>query len=233
MSLCVAEYPYFRFKSPDDSALCPQEVSSLGVSDKPSSESTLEIVRTTPKNVENEKVERERNGDEVLVGYYLKKIEGDISNPDKSAVLFISNKETFDSFSEKYGDGDKVNWDLVKEDWGGVEMRSSYLEGWVPFRAVIWNGEAISEIDVCGQDDEDAVFVIYGLSYCPYTIDVLDTLKALDIKHKSFMVKESEKEKYKNLHGLQTFPQVFLIGKDGKRHLIGGSTEFHDLLSKI
>jgi len=236
MSLCVGEYPYFAFRKRDE-ALKPKLSKSqkLGIGYKPSG-AVVWLTRSTPKNKEewtNKPIQENR----VLVGYHLKNLieygKGDASS---DAVLFINNKREFELFSKMYGvdEQNKIDWDKVRKQWGGLELRASYLPEWQPYRAAVWNSSALEDIELCPKSlKERAIFITYGLPYCPYSVDVLTTLKQLKIPHKNYYVKEHEKEYYKELHGWETFPHVFLVGKDDKMHLVGGSDDFHALLRSM
>lgn len=71
------------------------------------------------------------------------------------------------------------------------------------------------------------MIVIYVLPGCPYCENSLKLLKNNNIKHKSIVVKtEEDKEKYKKLNKMNTFPQIF-INIDGDNFFkIGGNDDF-------
>jgi glutaredoxin len=60
------------------------------------------------------------------------------------------------------------------------------------------------------------MITIYILETCPYCNNALDLLTKLKIKHKKIVVPntEEEKNKYKKLHKMNTFPQIFVDKKN-------------------
>lgn len=72
---------------------------------------------------------------------------------------------------------------------------------------------------------------IYSLVGCPYSMKACETLKLY--KPKIITVTHDEKEKYKKMNEMSTFPQIFLVIDDKHRIKIGGYNETINLLTKI
>ncbi len=74
---------------------------------------------------------------------------------------------------------------------------------------------------------------IYSLVGCPFSMKAVETLKLY--KPKIITVTQDEKQKYKKLNDMTTFPQIFLVEKDNEnsRIKIGGYSETIELLTKI
>jgi len=70
------------------------------------------------------------------------------------------------------------------------------------------------------------LFVIEGCFYCHRAIDLAKKHK---LTYKLHSVAPEEKEKYKKLHGMSTFPQILY----GTKHLIGGSSDFENLINSL
>ena len=66
------------------------------------------------------------------------------------------------------------------------------------------------------------------LDGCPYSIKAQNKLNDLKIKHKSSLIKQHEKDKYKT-HEISTFPQIYLK-KDNKSLLLGGYSDLEHIL---
>ena len=73
---------------------------------------------------------------------------------------------------------------------------------------------------------------IYSLIGCPYSIkseSLLDPYKPQIIK-----VEQNEKNKYKKMNNMDTFPQIFLVNEEsGVRIKIGGLDNTVELLNNI
>lgn len=233
---CLSRFPYFSF---EDSAKESKSISqnkkaylkdTLGVGSKPIGDSVKWVIRSTPKN-RGETTNKPLDPTKNLYGYHLKNVSEDMNQPLIDAVLFISTKKMYDAFKKKYGN----NWDEIKTKWGGVEMKAEYAKGWEPYRAAVWNPMAFEEVEKCNEYEAEKkkpapVFVVYTLPTCPYSIDLIKTLETIGIPHINHVVKESEKEMYREQHNWPTFPHVFLVGKDGGLHFLGGCDDFHAFL---
>jgi len=73
--------------------------------------------------------------------------------------------------------------------------------------------------------------VIYSLVGCPWSLKSEDVLK----KYNPNVIKvdQSEKDKFKKMNNMPTFPQIFLIDDSNKPIKIGGYQETMKLLSDI
>lgn len=69
------------------------------------------------------------------------------------------------------------------------------------------------------------MFRINSIANCPYCQKAKDLLKEQELDFKEIKVKPEEKQKYKDIVGLNTFPQVYF-----NDFLIGGYTELVNLL---
>ena len=60
------------------------------------------------------------------------------------------------------------------------------------------------------------MIILYVLEHCPYCNEALDLLKKNKIKHKKIIVENDEiiKNKYKKLHKMNSFPQIFIKKSD-------------------
>ena len=74
------------------------------------------------------------------------------------------------------------------------------------------------------------ILQIYSLIGCPYSLKSEETLKLY--KPKIFKVEQNEKDKYKKMNNMNTFPQIFLVDNDIKIK-IGGYDNMMDLLERI
>jgi glutaredoxin len=72
--------------------------------------------------------------------------------------------------------------------------------------------------------------VLYVLKGCPYCNNALILLKENNIKHKAIVVEEKDKEKYKKLNKMDTFPQIFINVNGDNYFKIGG---FNDLVETM
>lgn len=71
---------------------------------------------------------------------------------------------------------------------------------------------------------------IYSLMGCPYSLKSEETLKLY--KPKIMKVSKNEKDKYKKMNNMSTFPQIFLVDNDSNIK-IGGYNDMIELLAKI
>jgi glutaredoxin len=72
--------------------------------------------------------------------------------------------------------------------------------------------------------------VLYVLKGCPYCNNALILLKENNIKHKAIVVEDKDKEKYKKLNKMDTFPQIFINVNANNYFKIGG---FNDLVETM
>lgn len=72
---------------------------------------------------------------------------------------------------------------------------------------------------------------IYSLVGCPYSMRSETLLKPYN--HKIIKVQQSEKQKYKDMNQMPTFPQIFLVDDLNNRIKIGGLEDTVSLLDKI
>jgi len=74
---------------------------------------------------------------------------------------------------------------------------------------------------------------IYSLNGCPWSKKAVETLKLC--KPEVINVSQEEKDKYKNMNKMNTFPQIFLVDENdiNKKILIGGYNDLMVLLTKI
>ena len=72
---------------------------------------------------------------------------------------------------------------------------------------------------------------MYSIEGCIYCVNAKKLLKELNIPYKIITIhSQKEKEKYKVLHGLNTFPQIFFENSRGKMIKIGGHDELVDII---
>lgn len=72
---------------------------------------------------------------------------------------------------------------------------------------------------------------IYSLVGCPYSEASEDLVKKIKVPHNIIKVKtQIEKDKYKKLHNMQTFPQIFFKNSRGNMVKIGGYQEFKNVV---
>ena len=70
------------------------------------------------------------------------------------------------------------------------------------------------------------MFTLYVKPGCPYCAAAIHTVKSKNVKYKIIELKtESRREKIKEKHKFNTFPQVFY-----KKNLIGGNTELQSIV---
>ena len=50
---------------------------------------------------------------------------------------------------------------------------------------------------------------IYALENCPYSIDAVKLAKDKGIKYKEYWINRETKDKYKIIHNINSFPQIF------------------------
>jgi glutaredoxin len=78
---------------------------------------------------------------------------------------------------------------------------------------------------------------IYSLHNCPYSLASEKLAKKIKIPHEIIKVyTDSDKNKYKKIHGMKTFPQILFQNNNGELKIIGGHNEFLtliDLCNKI
>lgn len=77
------------------------------------------------------------------------------------------------------------------------------------------------------------MFILYVLDTCVYCKDAINMIKLHNFKHKIYYVKPEDKDKYKKVHKMQTFPQIFYETKKGEIIKIGGNKELKELFEKI
>ena len=71
---------------------------------------------------------------------------------------------------------------------------------------------------------------LYCLKNCHYCDNSIYLCKIYKIPNKIIFIDNSNKNKYKKKHKMNTFPQIFLKTKQNK-YLIGGNDEFEYLIS--
>lgn len=71
---------------------------------------------------------------------------------------------------------------------------------------------------------------MYGLKHCPFCIKAQQMLEMHNTPHKTVWVADNEKEKYKKLNKMSTFPQLFYKPlRSKKRVKLGGSDDLEKL----
>ena len=75
--------------------------------------------------------------------------------------------------------------------------------------------------------------VLYVLKGCPYCNNALMLLKENNIKHKSIVVEDKDKEKYKKLNKMNTFPQIFINVNGDNYFKIGGNDDFVETMEIV
>lgn len=73
------------------------------------------------------------------------------------------------------------------------------------------------------------MLVLYVLNGCPYCNSALQEVKQHGIPHRKVVVPPHDKQRYKTMNGMNTFPQIF-VEKNGSRKLLGGYT---DLMQRL
>jgi glutaredoxin len=75
---------------------------------------------------------------------------------------------------------------------------------------------------------------IYSLVGCPFSEASENLVIQLKIPNKIIKVRtEIEKNKYKKLHNMQTFPQIFFENSKGNIIKIGGYQEFKSIIEEL
>jgi glutaredoxin len=72
---------------------------------------------------------------------------------------------------------------------------------------------------------------IYSLFGCPFSEAAEDLVIQTRVPHKIIKITtQKEKDKYKKLHEMETFPQIFFKNSRGKLVKIGGYEEFRSIV---
>ena len=75
--------------------------------------------------------------------------------------------------------------------------------------------------------------VLYVLKGCPYCNNALMLLKENNIKYKAILVEDKDKEKYKKINKMNTFPQIF-INVDGNNYFkLGGNDDLVETMQIV
>lgn len=77
------------------------------------------------------------------------------------------------------------------------------------------------------------MFVLYTLSYCPYCHQALELLNERGLPYKYYDVTNEDKERIKDAHQMNTFPQIFYVTNKNKYYRIGGYTELKNLVNSL
>jgi len=75
--------------------------------------------------------------------------------------------------------------------------------------------------------------VLYVLKGCPYCNNELMLLKENNIKHKAIVVEDKDKEKYKKLNKMNTFPQIFINVNGDNYFKIGGNDDLVETMEIV
>ena len=75
--------------------------------------------------------------------------------------------------------------------------------------------------------------VLYVLKGCPYCNNALMLLKENNIKHKAIVVEDKDKEKYKKLNKMNTFPQIFINVNSDNYFKIGGNDDLVETMEIV
>ena len=72
---------------------------------------------------------------------------------------------------------------------------------------------------------------VYSLFGCPFSEAAEDLVKDTKVPHKIVKVNtQKDKDKYKRLHQMQTFPQIYFKNSRGRMVKIGGYEEFRSIV---
>lgn len=76
------------------------------------------------------------------------------------------------------------------------------------------------------------MFAIYALQYCPYSERAVRIAQQLKLKAKVMWITQEEKQKYKKLNNMNTFPQIFYYATQNTKTptKIGGCDDFERLI---
>jgi len=75
--------------------------------------------------------------------------------------------------------------------------------------------------------------VLYVLKGCPYCNNALMLLKENNIKHKAIVVEDKDKEKYKKINKMNTFPQIFINIDSNNYFKIGGNDDLVETMEIV
>jgi len=75
--------------------------------------------------------------------------------------------------------------------------------------------------------------VLYVLKGCPYCNNALILLKENNIKHKAIVVEDKDKEKYKKINKMNTFPQIFININGNNYFKIGGNDDLVETMEIV
>lgn len=74
------------------------------------------------------------------------------------------------------------------------------------------------------------MIILYVLDGCPYCNNSLRVLKENKIKHKAIVVAPKDKEKYKKINKMNTFPQIFINADKDTYLKIGGNDDLEETI---
>ena len=77
------------------------------------------------------------------------------------------------------------------------------------------------------------MIVLYVLNGCPYCNNSLKVLKENKIKHKAIVVAPQDKEKYKKINKMNTFPQIFIEADKDTYLKIGGNDDLVETIDIV
>mgnify|MGYP003389094301 CR=1 FL=1 len=75
--------------------------------------------------------------------------------------------------------------------------------------------------------------VIFSLNGCGWSSSSLSTLKEKKIKHGIVHVSHDNKDEYKNINNMSTFPQIFYKNINNIKIKIGGNSDLNYLLDLV
>jgi glutaredoxin len=75
--------------------------------------------------------------------------------------------------------------------------------------------------------------VLYVLKGCPYCNNALMLLKENNIKHKAIVVEDKDKEKYKKINKMNTFPQIFININGDNYFKLGGNDDLVETMEIV